>query len=92
MTMWISSPAGTLVSICFRKPRELGGTVARLTFANDEAAGHIQRREQGARAKANIVVNSPLGHARIIDKTGCSRSSAWIWLFSSTQYQGAVGR
>ena len=38
---------------------------------------------------ALVIVRAPLGDARQHGRTGCVRSSAWIWLFSSTQSTSA---
>ena len=45
------------------KPDELLLAMPVMAFANDFAGGHIQGREQGSRAVANIVMRVPLRHA-----------------------------
>lgn len=53
------------------------------------SVGHIECGEQGRRAVANVVVGDPLDVANPMGSTGCVRSSAWIWLFSSTHSTSA---
>ena len=59
--------------------------VALHAASDDRAIQHIERREQRGRAVALVVV----GHRAAAPVASCGspgwvRSSAWIWLFSST--------
>ena len=63
---------------------EFTAAMTSMQFANDFARGNVQRREQCGRAVAHIVVRASLRDARGRGSMGCVRSSAWIWLFSST--------
>mgnify|MGYP007010101743 CR=1 FL=1 len=62
------------------KLTELPGTVARHAFADDRSRLHVEGGEQCRGAVAFVVVGTTFDLAG-----GCVRSSAWIWVFSSTQ-------
>src|SRR5277367_2796098 len=50
----------------------------------DFAGGGIEGSEQGRCAVALVIVRHGGAPAFFIGRPGCVRSSAWIWLFSST--------
>jgi len=60
---------------------ELGRPVALVAFADHRSCRDVERGKQRGRAVADVGVSSSLG---AIGNTGCSRSGAWIWVFSST--------
>src|SRR3974377_635111 len=47
-----------------QKLQELMAAMAPMQLADHLASGHIQRREQGGRAMAHVVVTAPLGHPK----------------------------
>jgi len=51
---------------------------------DDGAIEHVQRREQHGCAVALVVVGMVAPRPRLSGRPGWVRSSAWIWLFSST--------
>ena len=53
--------------------------------ADDRAVEHVERGEQRGGAVAHVVVGHGAGRPFFIGRPGCVRSSAWIWLFSSTE-------
>jgi hypothetical protein len=67
----------------FEEVQELGRPVTLVSFADDEPRGNIKGGEQRGRTMPHVAVRATSGTPGIIRKTGCSRSSAWIWLFSS---------
>jgi hypothetical protein len=44
------------------------------------AFADAHRVQRTASAMPHVAVRATLGYTGIIGKTGCSRSSAWIWL------------
>lgn len=64
--------------------QEFPGTMPAMQLADDAAGGDVQRRKQGRGAMSLVVVRAPLGMPGASGRMGCVRSSAWIWLFSST--------
>src|SRR5438874_6148859 len=52
---------------------------------NDLAVEHVERGEQGGGAVALVVMRHRAGPPFLIGKPGWVGSSAWIWLFSSTE-------
>lgn len=57
----------------------------------DQLSGrNIQGRKQRGRAMALGVMGASLGRPGVMGRIGCVRSSAWIWLFSSTQSTTAL--
>jgi hypothetical protein len=63
---------------------ELGRAVLAVDLADDGPVGDAGRGEKGGDAVPDIVVVRRSGMPGIIGSTGDDRSSAWIWLFSST--------
>ena len=63
---------------------ELLVPVALHAAADDVAIQHVQCSEQGGGAVAPIVMRHVPQRPRLSGRPGCVRSSAWIWLFSST--------
>ena len=45
----------------------------------------VERRKQSGRAMANIIVGHRPARPRFIGKPGWVRSSAWVWLFLSSE-------
>jgi hypothetical protein len=68
---------------------ELYGTMALLILADDFAGLGIQRSKQAGGAVPRIVVGAALDLPRPMGNSGAVRSSAWIWLFSSTHKTSA---
>src|ERR1043166_5825070 len=75
---------GNLSVDLFDEVQKLSGTMPLVAFADDETGGDVERGKQRSRAMTDIGVGPALRHTRHHRQTGCSRSSAWIWLFSST--------
>ena len=69
--------------------QELLVAVARQALADDAAVERVQRGEQRGGAVALVVVGHRAGAAPFIGRLGWVRSSAWIWLFSSTHSTSA---
>ena len=57
--------------------------------ADDLAIEQVERREQGGRAVAQSWVMVP-ARPFFMGRPGWLRSSAWIWLFSSTEKTTAL--
>ncbi len=53
--------------------------------ADDGSVEDIERSEQGGGAMALVVVGQVPARPFFIGRPGWVRSSAWIWLFSSTE-------
>jgi hypothetical protein len=70
---------------------ELLMAMARHTAADDLAIEHTERGEQGRRTVAFVIVREGCALPPFRRKTGWVRSSAWIWLFSSTETTTAYG-
>jgi hypothetical protein len=68
---------------------ELLMPVAAHALADDLAIEHVQRGEQGGSAVALIIMVIVPQRPGLIGSPGCVRSSAWIWLFSSTDSTSA---
>ena len=66
------------------KIQKLGGPMTLAAFADHEPRRDIEGSEQRGGSVAYIAGVRRSGMPGIIGRTGCSRSSAWIWLFSST--------
>ena len=69
-----AEPFGHISVDLLEEVQETHGPVSLVAFADDEARCDIESCELCVRRS---------GTPGIIGKTGCSRSSAWIWLFSS---------
>ena len=67
-----------------QEPQELLMPVPALGLPDHLAGRHVQRGEQARGAVPDVVVGLPCGAPGIIGSTGAVRSSACIWLFSST--------
>ena len=64
---------------------ELLMAVALHVAADDRAVEHVEGGEQGGGAVPLVVVGHGAGRPFFIGRPGWVRSSAWIWLFSSTE-------
>ena len=64
--------------------------VAGHAFADDRAVEHVQSRKQGGGAIALVVMGHRPARPFFIGNPGWVRSSAWIWLFSSTDSTRAL--
>ena len=65
---------------------EFAVAVALHAAADDGAVEHAERGEQGGRAVPLVVVGHRLTTSRLDRQPpGWLRSSAWIWLFSSSE-------
>ena len=53
--------------------------------ADDRSVEDVHGREQGGRPVPLVIMGHGSGAAPIIGRPGWVRSSAWIWLFSSTE-------
>lgn len=73
------------------KAQELSVSMSGHAGADNLAVQRVERREQGRGAVA-LVVSRVMVSARpfFIGRPGWVRSSAWIWLFSSTQRTSAL--
>lgn len=68
-----------------QEAEELLMPVPRFALGQNGAVGHVQRSKQGGRSVPVVVVRHAFNVTqRPIGKTGCVRSVAGIWLFSST--------
>src|ERR1044071_3497328 len=76
-------PFGDLSIDLFEEVQELGRPVTLVAFADDEPRGDIECGKQRGRTMPHELCVRRSGMPGIIGKTGCSRSRAWIWLFSS---------
>ena len=71
-----------------QEANELLAPVALQTLPDDRAVEHVERREQGRRTVA-LVIMVP-ARPFFMGKPGWLRSRAWIWLFSSTERTSAL--
>ena len=80
---------GSLAVDLFEEVQELLGPMAGQAFADDRASRDIESRKE--RRGAVALVSWVMVPARPFfkGKPGCVRSSAWIWLFSSTESTSA---
>src|SRR3984957_8113226 len=53
--------------------------------ADHGSVGHVHRRKQRRRAIALVIMSIVPARPFFIGRLGWVRSSAWIWLFSSTE-------
>jgi len=60
-------------------------------LGNHAAVGHVESREQRRRAVPEVIVGHTLDIPRPSGRIGWLRSSAWIWLFSSTHRTARSG-
>ena len=63
---------------------ELDGPVAVGHVGDDLPRGHVECGVEIGGATADVVVGRRSGSPGRIGRTGAVRSSAWIWVFSST--------
>jgi hypothetical protein len=73
-----------------QEPATFSGAVALMELADDFATPGILRGEERGRPMPRVVVGPALDLPGRIGNTGCVRSSAWIWDFSSTQRTNAL--
>ena len=81
---WTALPAGTSALDGVEEADELLMAMALHVAADDGAVEHVERGEQRGGAVALVVVRHGAGRPFFIGRPGWVRSSAWIWLFSST--------
>ena len=76
-----------------QEPDEFLGAVARQALHRSRCrSSRIESGKQGCRAVALVIMRHRLARPFFIGRPGCVRSSACIWLFSSTHStQGLVG-
>jgi hypothetical protein len=65
--------------------------VTTVDLADHGAIGDVERGEQAGDPVTDVVVAASFaGMPGIIGSTGCDRSSAWTWLFSSVHSTTAL--
>ena len=74
----------------FQKAQEFAMPMAGQAFADDHPGQHVERGEQGGGAVTFVVVGHGPDRPFLIGNPGWVRSSAWIWLFSSTDSTSAL--
>jgi hypothetical protein len=73
-----------------QEAEELLVAVPPLALGEHLAGADVERREERGRAVPHVAVGDALDVAEAHRTAGCARSSAWIWLFSSTQRTSAL--
>ena len=67
-----------------QKGQKLLVPVARATLGEHPTVGDVERGKQGCRAMSKVIVVNAIDIAEAKRQDRLVRSSAWIWLFSST--------
>jgi hypothetical protein len=83
-------PAQVVVIEMFEKAEKFLMAMTGLALRNHSTRDDVERGEQCHRTVAEVIMRHPFGIAPTIGNTGCVRSSAGIWLYSSMHSTSAL--